>query len=421
MSIKFFYLNLLILISVFFFIALLFIWKGTKQPKCLDESNLSNKAPLYISLVFFSWFLVGAYKLLDNDIIPSLIHAFNDRLLSALSNYFILLTLPYFPKFYSSTYIEKLLVDNRQKWFYGITSIFFGIIVVFTIIDRINTSYFGNVIIVIIDLTISLITIISISYALYNAIKKFWNNLHLNYFVGISLIIFCLTQLLLPSALLFPNFFKNAYPYLLIATLFSITSFGTFNILYFSLLYFRKGSDSQMNLGFDQKEIAAQEFKVLNQISIGYDQQLSKYYIRIAYEDPTSHETIKETQYFNKILKPYSHWVAFSIANKLNVKLNQEDIASIKFRMIELWNKKAKNKLKQDDLFNNDTGLFSFKTEPDQVEINDLDFFSTKFSIRDAVFSFNKSFEKFLKSSSTKKSNRDELIIELINLMNKTD
>ena len=72
---------------------MLLLWRQIKL------ASSEKRGMLFISLSMFSWTLVGMYKYYDPPI-PSLINAFNDRILSSFSNLLLCASVPYFPNVY---------------------------------------------------------------------------------------------------------------------------------------------------------------------------------------------------------------------------------------------------------------------------------------------------------------------------------
>ena len=142
---------------------MLLLWRQIK----LKSSE--NRGMLFLSLAMFSWTIVGIYKYYDPPM-PSLVNAINDRILSAVSNLFVLASLPYFPSVFEGLKERFTFFRKPEQWVNNVFIFFAVITVVFTLIDRNIESDTGKKIIIAIDSFISTAAISLISYALYQSI-----------------------------------------------------------------------------------------------------------------------------------------------------------------------------------------------------------------------------------------------------------
>jgi hypothetical protein len=218
--------------------------------------------------------------------------------------------------------------------------------------------------------------------------------------------------------MLFPDILKPYYLIFLASMIFSIFAFTSILISYYSLLFFNEiGTEHHITNNpissedtVSQKNSSDEKQFIPKKITIGYDKTLLKYYLKITFLNNLDKSSeIEEIQYYNKLLKPYSNWFAFCVAKKLNVKLSHIDIASIKFRMAELWNKNANIELKQQNLFVSDFTYFELGLNKENIFINDADFFKLKYIIRDGLYNYIKSLKSSPLLEINEKITKDEL------------
>lgn len=352
---------------------MLLLWRQIK----LKSSE--NRGMLFISLAMFSWSLVGIYKFSDPPM-PSLINAINDRILSAFSNLFLMASLPYFPNVFEG-WKERFAIFRRPEQWINSIFIFFAIItVIFTLIDRNVESDFGKKMIITVDSVISTTTITLISFALYQSITRFWNDHLLKMFLQVMFLGVILTQVVLPLIAIFPEIFKPFYLIALVWLLLGLTFFNFVSIAYFGIVNMEMAEIARIESDKGRKSVFTPQKLIL-----GYNSERKVYFIRLSFIDGDNNKVQEVEVHSTKLLQPFANWILFSLAKKQDLKLSHADLSTTKFRMVEFWNKDASVKLTQDQLFNNDRGLFDLKLDSENIIIEGLQFLKSKFIIREAV------------------------------------
>lgn len=371
MSTKQFYIICLIGITFLGGSLLLLLWRKLKDK--LPE----NKGILFIALAMFSWTTVGLYKIFDPPM-PSLIHAINDRILSAFSNLFLIAALPYFSNLFLKSRERFSFFRKTEQWVINVFIFFAIVTALFTMIDRNVEGDFGKKIIIAIDSLLSTVTMALISFALFQSITRFWNDVGSKLFLGTFFILLTSTQISLPLVAIFPEQFKFLYYAFLICLLLGLAFFNFISIAYYSMLYLEVNEIINNDL-LKTKRNNLQ----IEQLILGYDQLKKVYFIEFSFNEQNT--IIKERIENTKILLPFANWVLFSIAKKMDVKISNQDISTTKFRMVEYWNKDSENKLNQELLFINDRGMFEFNFDAHNVEIVNIELLEKKFIVREAV------------------------------------
>jgi hypothetical protein len=388
MTTKQFYLLILIGISFIGGTLLLLIWRQLRQ------HDKENRSSLFLSLAMFSWSIVGLYKYFDPPM-PSLMHAINDRILSAFSNLFILASLPYFTDVFSSIKERFKIFQKPDQWV-SATFLFFTVITaIFTTVDRVSTSDLVRKAVIVTDSLISIISLALISYALYHSVKRFWKDTLLKQILKILFGVLISTQLILPLISIFPEVLKPYYYFALILLLLSIVFFNFVAIAHFSLL---AADFSHISNQITREEQTIKNQLVLNTIQIDYNEMEKVYCIQLKFREIGSNSNEEKVYELksSKLLQPFANWIVFVLAKKLAIGLSHSDMSTIKFRMVELWNKDSELKLTQDMLFQNDLGNFDLKINSTNCHLLNEDFFLSKYIVRESVLRFSEKFEAIL-------------------------
>lgn len=374
MTFKQFYLSSLIGVSFFGFIVLFLIWLVNRK----EDKNNDYRGLLYIALAFLSWSFISLYKLNDNQII-NLKSVVNDRIISAFSNLFLFASLPYFTNTFNKIRYKFSFFRNRDQWVINVFLFFTIITALFSFAEKYGDKLndFLRYFIIFIDSILSVGIFSLVGYALYNSLKKVVSNKSiLNLFIFIFIIL-PLTQIFLPLSKIFPTQLEFLYPILLVIFLISISCFISILNTYF-LLYFSIVKNSKTISLFENNNIVEQEVIAINKIEFDFDDTTKNYIINLFVIDNYGKELVINHS-SSKILRPFGHWLLFSVAKKHNVFLFENDISVTKFRMIEYLNKKNNLKINQDIVFLNNGGLFSIKLDSNSISINHIEYFKKSF------------------------------------------
>jgi hypothetical protein len=391
-------------------LVLLFLWRQIKL------KSKENKSLLFIALAMFSWTIVGLYKYYDPPM-PSLIHAINDRVLSAFSNLFLIASLPYFPEVFNRFKERFSFFRKPEQWVINVFIFFAIITAIFTMIDRNVDNDTGKKMIIAIDSVISTITMSAISYAIYQSITRFWQDKWLQRFLFVIFLVLISTQIVLPLIAIFPEQLKPYYLGALLLLLLGLIFFNLITIAYYAMLGYELHASNIARIE-DRDEQAVGINLLPAQITVGYNDSRKEYFVRILFVSPDDTSISKEDEVVStKILQPFANWVLFSLARKKEIKLSHVDLSTVKFRMVEFWNKESNVKLTQEQLFNNDRGMVDLKMAPTDVMMVNPDFLKSKFSIRESIVKHTESFssilEKEVKESLTKEKLHDVLVNKL--------
>lgn len=398
LSTKDFYLVVLICLTASYGTVFLLLWNHYKNKLG------SNRLLLFVSLAFFSWTLVGLYKFSGPEY-ASVVHAVSDRVLSSLSNLFLIAALTYFPGVFSTFKSRFPWFANPDKWVLAVLFFFIGITILFTSIER---MFFDNQLllnaIIVIDSLISTATILLVSYALVKNILQLWNSKPLLYFLVFLVTLFVLSQIYLPACLVVGGALRDYYSFGLIALLLGINTLGLLTLSFFGVYQLQSVRHLLVDSKFDGHVPQTIEEKVkLMAVEVGYDESEKHYFISMTFESPINKQQYVESVTLSKLLKPFANWVSFVIARSVNAKLGHDDIAIIKFRMVQLWNKYADTKLTQDDLFHNDLGRFELKVSSDYVALSNEKFLHSRYLIRSSFEEFKSLFSENDKNAIAEK------------------
>ena len=416
MTYKQFYIFCLTIIALVFTIRFLIIFKKLKTNKIEDE--LKNGL-LFTALFCFSFFLVGLYKVTDQTVF-SLQFLFNDRLLSSLSNIFLLSSIIYFPT--KPSWINKQF-QKSESWVIFVF-LFFGIIItLFTLFDKlsINSGNEFQIALIIVDSIISTFVLALFGYviAINQDLMDFKDN---RIFIQIFLSLIIITQIALPLTKIFHDNLLIFYPYFLL--IFIVSIFFLFqSLLQFFHTYFLK------KIQFIDNSIEVHEINQINStfnsntlqlsyLKISYDTLNKKYILKLCLSsgDFSEKEIIVESL---KILQPFSYWVLFAVAKKINIKIYNSDLAVARFRMVEFINKHYPDiKFSSESIFENDKGYYDLLIEPSNIVIDDIDLFLEKMQIKDVFLKHIDNFFSILNNSTlgfqkTKKTQQNKLELVL--------
>jgi hypothetical protein len=405
MTTKQFYLLCLIGVTFVGGMFMLLLWRQIKL------SSSEKRGMLFISLAMFSWTLVGIYKYYDPPM-PSLINAFNDRILSSFSNLLLCASVPYFPNVFEG-WRERFAFFRKPEQWLNFIFVFFSIVtVVFTVLDRNVESDLGKKAIIIVDALISLSTILLVSVAIYSAIIRFWTDKLLQRFILSMFIVFGLTQIVLPGIAVIGESMRPYYFFALVHLLVGITFFNFISVAYFGLV-----TMEMKQIAHEEQERKKERALRVTSISLGFNRENERYVLRIRFqgEDPSDIRSAEVTAV--KLLQPFANWILFALARKHDIKLMHPDLSTTKFRMVEFWNKDASVKLTQEMLFSNDGGQFEFKIDASQIHFEALSYLYPKFVIREAILKHEDSFRTSFDLSQFKgntKAERQEKMVKAI-------
>jgi hypothetical protein len=405
MTTKQFYLLCLIGVTLLGGAFMYLLWRQIKQ------KSSENRGMLFLSLAMFSWSLVGMYKYYDPPM-PSLINAFNDRILSSFSNLLLCASVPYFPNVYEG-WRERFAFFRKPDQWLNVIFIFFSIVtVVFTVLDRNIENDLGKKAIIIVDSLISLGTILLVSVAIYKAISRFWSDANVRRFLILMFIFFGSTQVILPGIAIFPEVLKPFYFFALVHLLLGITFFNFICVTYFGMV-----TMEMKQIAVEEEERKKERALKITSLVLGYNKENERYFVRLTFSGDDG-EDVRTTEVTAvKLLQPFANWMLFALARTHNVKLMHPDLSTTKFRMVEFWNKDAGVKLTQEMLFSNDGGQFEFKIDASQIHFEALSYLYPKFVIREAILKHEDSFRTSFDISQFKgntKAERQEKMVKAI-------
>lgn len=422
MTYKQFYILSLTLTTLLFSIQFILIFFNATKKRVGGEFS---KAVLFIALFSFSFFLVGLYKITDQTEF-SLKFLFNDRILSSLSNIFLLSSVVYFPHKIKCLY---RFYEKKENWVMTIF-LFFGVIIsLFTVFDKLatNKGQEYQIALIVVDSLISTVILILFGYVFSKSMEFSPKTTGSICFFRIIVALVVVTQIALPLSKIYHEILLWLYPYFLI--LFLVGSiFLLQNILLFldRFIFFYNQTQSTILPIYDNSNIEGirngdTATAQLHSIFIGYDNVEKKYRIQLTIRfDELRQKVISIDN--SKILQPYSYWVLFAIAKKMNVKIYNSDLAVARFRMIEFIHKNYPEiKLIPEAIFENDKGYYQILTEASNVNIGDLDLLLDKIQVKDVFLKHIDNFMPLLKvhiqgleKGNKAVQNRLELILQYI-------
>lgn len=422
MTYKQFYILSLTLTTLLFSIQFILIFLNAIKKRVEGEFS---KAVLFIALFSFSFFLVGLYKITDQTEF-SLKFLFNDRILSSLSNIFLLSSIIYFPHKLKSL---NRFYEKKENWVMTIF-LFFGVIIsLFTVFDKLatNKGQEFQIALIVVDSIISTIILVLFGYVLSKSMEFSQTNFGSIYFFQIIVTLVIATQIALPLSKIFHEILLWLYPYFLILFLVS-NIFLLQNILLFleGFIFFNYQTQSTTipisdNVNIEGIRHGDTSTAQLHSIFIGYDSVEKKYKIQLTIRfDELRQKVITIDN--SKILQPFSYWVLFAVAKKMNVKIYNSDLAVSRFRMIEYIHKNYPDiKLIPETIFENDKGYYEIITDATNIIIEDLDLLLDKMQVKDVFLKHLDNFMPLLKfhiqgtdKGSKAVQNRLELVLQFI-------
>ena len=421
MTYKQFYILSLTLTTLLFTIRFILIFLDATKKRIGGEFS---KAVLFIALFSFSFFLVGLYKITDQTEF-SLKFLFNDRILSSLSNIFLLSSVIYFP--YKIKYLHRFY-EKKENWVM-IIFLFFGVIIsLFTVFDKLasNAGQVFQIALIVIDSLISTIILVLFGYVLSRSMQLSLSNKGSIYFFQIIVVLIVATQVALPLSKIYHEVLLWLYPYFLI--LFFVSNiFLLQNILLFLDRFVCFHSQSLSTIFPVSKEIVDNEARSsdttaqLYSVFIRYDTIEKKYKIQLTIRFDEARQKLIAIEN-SKILQPFSYWILFAVAKKMNIKIYNSDLAVARFRMIEYIHKNYPDvKLVPETIFENDKGYYEIITDATNIIIEDLDLLLDKMQVKDVFLKHLDNFMPLLKihiqgtdKGSKAVQNRLELVLQFI-------
>lgn len=421
MTYKQFYILSLTLTTLLFTIRFILIFLDATKKRIGGEFS---KAVLFIALFSFSFFLVGLYKITDQTEF-SLKFLFNDRILSSLSNIFLLSSVIYFP--YKIKYLHRFY-EKKENWVM-IIFLFFGVIIsLFTVFDKLasNAGQIFQIALIVIDSLISTIILVLFGYVLSRSMQLSLSNKGSIYFFQIIVVLIVATQVALPLSKIYHEVLLWLYPYFLI--LFFVSNiFLLQNILLFLDRFVCFHSQSLSTFFPVSKEIVDNEARSsdttaqLYSVFIRYDTIEKKYKIQLTIRFDEARQKLIAIEN-SKILQPFSYWILFAVAKKMNIKIYNSDLAVARFRMIEYIHKNYPDvKLVPETIFENDKGYYEIITDATNIIIEDLDLLLDKMQVKDVFLKHLDNFMPLLKihiqgtdKGSKAVQNRLELVLQFI-------
>lgn len=383
MTFKQFYLLALFGITFCTAIYLYILWLSNRE-----KSNQSlfykqiNQGLLFVIFAVLSWSIVAIYKIFDLKEF-TLSYIINDRILSSMNNLFLFLSLAFFP-------IKKInritrLFQKKEKWIINVFIVFSIVISFFTITDKISESFdfLSRVLIVGLDSMFSISCIVATGYILYHSFKEMGFGKVLLFYINTIVVLFSITQILLPLSKMIPGSLTAYYPFFLAFFIICVSQFvfliaGYYTVLLFSIYNNQKPEINTLK----DRDLNQVEITEVLKITLGYDNDKKMFYLTLNLKDKFNNEHV-DTNENPKLLQPLLYWVLFSFAKKINVMLTHQDIAIAKFRMVDYWNKESNFKLSQELLFFNESGHFEFKISQQNIVLKDPLFFKSKLSFKD--------------------------------------
>ena len=421
MTYKQFYILSLTLTTLLFSIRFILIFLDATKKRIGGEFS---KAVLFIALFSFSFFLVGLYKITDQTEF-SLKFLFNDRILSSLSNIFLLSSIIYFP--YKIKHLHRFY-EKKENWVM-IIFLFFGVIIsLFTVFDKLasNAGQVFQIALIVVDSIISTIILVLFGYVLSRSMQLSLSNKGSIYFFQIIVVLIVATQVALPLSKIYHEVLLWLYPYFLIL-FFVSTIFLLQNIVLFLDRFVCVHSQSLSTSFPISKEVVDNESKSsdasaqLYSVFIRYDTIEKKYKMQLTIRFDETHQKLIAIEN-SKILQPFSYWILFAVAKKMNVKIYNSDLAVARFRMIEYIHKNYPDvKLVPETIFENDKGYYEIITDATNIIIEDLDLLLDKMQVKDVFLKHLDNFMPLLKThiqgtdkGSKAVQNRLELVLQLI-------
>lgn len=419
MSVREFYYLGITLASLIGAFGLIALWRIISK-----KDQEGSRGVFFITLAILSWAVVGAYKLINPEAF-SILNTITNRVLSAFSNLCLLASLPYFTESFAKLKDRSKLFRDANQWLLGLLLFFSILTVIFVLLDNMDKegTYVNKYIIIVVDTFISILSMMLVSYSIYHSIKKYWTSNLSRIFAIVVFSMFLATQIAFPligftlgqeSAVFY-------YHVTLSVFLVSLELLITILISYYSLVAY----EINLAAAVTQNEslILTDRFHP-SSLSVGYDDTKAVYFIEITFRSASnqSHEVSDRIE-FKKVLKPYCHWIVFTLAKQHDKGLEHADMAIIKFRMLSLWNKDAQYKLVAEDLFDINDFTVSLKFTDSKIKVLGKEHLFSRFVIRDTFKGFLENFfpeidPKKIKSIQTNTDEVEKMVSQLFDLNN---
>ena len=383
MTFKQFYLLGLfgITFSIACYLYLLWYSHSKKNKERIQYKDI-NQGLLFVIFAVFSWSVVALYKIFDLKEF-TLSYIINDRILSSLNNLFLFLSLAFFPIRKKNKF--TLYFVKKEKWVINVFIVFSLVICFFTITDKVSDSFnfLARLLIVGLDSIFSIGCLLAIGYILYHSYKELgFGKLILTY-IQVVIVMFSLTQILLPLSKMVPGILSLFYPYFLAFFIICVAQFVFLIATYYSVLYYSLYNKSSQELtALKYRGANSNDIDEVFKVEIGYNHDKKIFYLTLSFKDKFQKE-YTETIENSKLLQPLLYWILFSFARKQNVMLTHQDLAIAKFRMVDYWNKESDFKLTQELLFFNESGHFELKLNEKSVLLKNINFFKSKLSVKE--------------------------------------
>lgn len=352
-----------------------------------------NKGALFLSLVYFCWFMMALFKL-ANPGEPSLFYAVSDRVFSSFVNLFLLSSVLYFP-FTFRIFGRVLSLESKADGWATVLGIFFVVLTIsFIALERAFNNDYVRISVVWIDTVISLVSVCATSAALLYGVHGIWKNKPILFILTVGLALYCSSQLVLPLTLLYPAVFVHFYGVGLVSVFLGIILIGVLGAAYFTHI---KTTEQEIDGSYMMQTVSPATEKIKDtrvpvRLTIGYDEIKKVYLLSVTFSGPGGEVT--DTLFAKKVLKPFANWVVFAAAGMVSAKLEHEDMAMIKYRMVDYWNKQGSSILSQDSLFHGDGGKFELLISSQNIHINQGDFLFSRFTILESMKDLGKSFSE---------------------------
>lgn len=344
-----------------------------------NHATKTINGSIFLSLAMFSWSLVAIYKFSD-PVIPPLVNAINDRLMSAFSNIFLLASVPFFTDYFDRLRLKIPIIRSKESWITSVFIFFAIIALMFTLADRNATSDWMKMVVVVLDTILSVFSIFLSSSALYQSLNRgIWTT---RFFKKVA---FSLFGILILTQITFPiiAFNKESLGWLyfpqLVLFLVSLVFFIFVAFSYYS--FYEEPATT----------VAVENLFKLTGIRIGYNSIRKECLLTLCFTDQNGKD-VEDTIESKKILQPFANWVVFALSKEKGVKLWHMDIATIKFRMVEYWNKSSRYQINQDMLFTNYGGKFDLELDAAYIQLEQREILKNKFIIRESIGKFSSCF-----------------------------
>jgi hypothetical protein len=396
MTIKTFYLLTLLAVTTLGVINLLMVRFQIKKDNNITNLNLVKSID-FITLAVSSWLMVAFYKLFDIDEF-SLKFITNDRFLSALSNLFLLLSLPHLPD--NNSLIKKYF-KTKNNYKVSFTMFFIIVIVIYSITDRFMSDYnfIAKSIIIYSDALISIATVFIFAKVLLSSYKTFQIQMTFPWFFKLICGLMIITQIFFPLLKLYTEELRPFYYYFL-AIFIGVLAFFIQHISFYIQFFQWQTVDKKtiLQLSDNQKEddVFISKFEKL---LLKYNKSKNSIYWELNFmSEDNKHFTEQLT--VNKPSSIILHLFLFMAAKKQDKWLPNSEFSLQKFRLVDLWNKTISFKLKSDLFYTNIGNSFQLNLTIKQIEHNIDEGFLNTPALKNL---FHSHVEYFIEFESSKK------------------